>query len=220
MPCIGVIALFFACASWITGRRSHFLNIYTETFKLFDLPEMREARSYVYKLRSKDDKDTKSIDDLIKNEHWAEKDFDKLEGEKDFDKWKKHKDWVEKVTRSFDQLGLLVREGKVPINLLAQFYASPVLRCWFSLTPYIDEVRTIREQKGHLWEWENLIISVVIPSLRSGNGVWEGINEHDELQKYIDKVEYEWPKMLNRDLTYNPSSHFWEIGPIWDLRKW
>jgi hypothetical protein len=220
MVCIGLIAFFVACANWAIGRRAHYLNVYTEIFKLFDYPEMRAARSYVYKLRSKDDIDIAKITTLMKDEHWSDINFDTLKDDPNFSIWKEHRDLIEKVVRSFDQLGLLVREGKVPINLLAQFYASPALRCWFSLTLYVDDVREVRKQKGHLWEWENLIKSVVIPGLNKDKGVWKGIKAHDELQKYIDKFEYEWPRMKNRDLNYKPSSHIWEIGRIWDFRKW
>src|SRR5215813_12640181 len=46
----GFIALYFAAANWITGRRTHILTVYKETFQLLDAPGMREARSYVYSL--------------------------------------------------------------------------------------------------------------------------------------------------------------------------
>jgi hypothetical protein len=221
MACLGFTAFFIACANWISGRRAHLLHVYTEIFDLLDKPEMRDARSYVTKLREKDES-TQRIEALMEKEHWVDKNFYQLSKDPnfpDYKKWKINRDMVEKVTRSFDHLGLLVREGKVPINLLARFYASPAIRCWFSLNKYIHEVRITRNQNGHLWEWENLIEKIIIPGLHSNEGVWEGVKEHDGLLPYIQKISLELPSM-QRDEIYKPPIQLWEIGGIWEWRKW
>jgi hypothetical protein len=218
MPCLGFTAFFIACANWISGRRAHLLQVYTEIFKLLDKPDMRVARSEVYKLRVKDES-FKRIEELMIKEHWVDKNFNQLSKDPNFNDWKINKDMVEKVCRSFDHLGLLVREGKVPINLLARFYASPAIRCWFSLSVYIDAVRKDRAQNGHLWEWENLIEKIIIPGLNSNEGVWKGVKEHDGLLPYMQKISFELIGM-QRDNIYKPPVHLWEIGRIWEWRKW
>src|SRR3989339_392560 len=218
MASLGITAFFIACANWTSGRRAHLLNVYTKIFELLDNKEMRDARSYVTKLRAIDESN-KRIELLIEEEHWVDKDFHQLSKNPDFNNWKVNREKIEQVTRSFDHLGLLVREGKVPINLLAQFYASSAIRCWFSLNPYIKAVRKARNHNGHLWEWENLIEKVIIPGLHSNKGVWKGIKEHDGLLPYIQEIALELPLMQRYD-SYKPPIKLWEIGGIWEWRKW
>ncbi len=119
------------------------------------------------------------------------------------------RDAADTVSRSFDQLGLLVREGAVPLNIIAHFYASPVLRCWYKLQPYVGVERWKRNQNGHLWEWENLVLRIVIPRIKAGNGIWRGISAHDGLEDYFTKIENQIP--IDRDNVYLPAFHLWEL---------
>ena len=207
---VAITALFIASASWITSRRAHLLSVYNDTMKLMDTPEMRDARHYVYSLRSKPGKNVqKNTIPTFDEQHLNEL--------KDKENIKK----VELVARSFDYLGLLVREGKVPLNIIAQFYASPVIRCWYLLSPYINKVRSPdeRNQPGHMWEWENLVNNIIIPRLNENESIWKGVKDHDELENYVVNIIAE-RETMNRDKSFSPDKHLWTIGSILDFRKW
>jgi hypothetical protein len=211
---VALIALFVASASWITGRRTHLLQVFRDTFNILDTKSMRKARRYVYTLRQS------PTDEQIK-QNFLEYTGDKknmlttlMGNTKNVER-----DNMEIVARSFDNLGLLVREGKVPLNLIARFYSMPILRCWYHLSPYINAVRLKREQPGHMWEWENLVFNIMIPNLQKNKGVWKGQMEHDGLLPYITYIIEEREFMI-RDKNFNPDFHLWTIGPILDFTKW
>src|SRR5437667_302215 len=94
-----------------------------------------------------------------------------------------YKRQAEAIARALDQLGYLVREGIVRLNVIARFYSYPTLKCWYELSPYVAAVRTARNQPGHMWEWENLV-KKVIEGARTDTGLWKGTLEHDNLKEY------------------------------------
>ena len=75
---------------------------------------------------------------------------------------------AELVARAFDRFGLLIREGQVPVNILARFYVSPGLGCWYQLSRNLNAVRARRNQTGHMWEWEKQIPDWVSQTRRHG----------------------------------------------------
>lgn len=208
----GFIALFFAAAQLATRRRAHLLEIYRAVFEMLDASQMRDARKYVYSIED-------SMRKVFENEHWQ--DLAKYKTDPNYAEWKKHREMAEMVARSFDQLGLLVREGRVPVDIIARFYASPILRCWYKLTPYIESERSSghRNQPGHFWEWEHLVSDILLEHLKDNTGVWKGVSKHDKLEDWAGKVEHELSQML-RDKVYSPPQRLWELGPWWDFRKW
>jgi hypothetical protein len=210
----GALALYFAAAQLATRRRAHLLEIYSMTFEMLDTPEMREARKYVYKMAKEEVPRRAFVD-----EHWQ--DLDKHAQDPNFETWRRHRDMAEKVGRSFDQLGLLVREGRIPVDVVARFYASPAIRCWYGLAPYIASERSPdqRNQPGHFWEWEHLVTDVIVEHLTDHHGVWKGVSRHDKLEDWAGKVRHELGSM-QRDTEYCPPQRLWELGPWWDVRKW
>lgn len=172
-------------------QRAHLVDVYRNVFGLMDESSIRQARGFLYKC--KDTERTRMRETL------------------DLEKDMQHK--VEKLVRAFDQLGLLVREGQVPVDIVARFYASPAIRCWYVLTPYILAEREYRGQPGHLWEWENLVRRIISPGLSQG-GVWTGVADHDALGEWARKVEEDARDEKFRrwsDEGYSPSTHLWEI---------
>jgi hypothetical protein len=126
---------------------------------------------------------------------------------------------AERTARAFDRLGLLVREGRIPVDLIARFYVTPILRCWYKLGPYIVKVRDKRQQKGHMWEFENLVFAIVKPRVTLGRGVWKNVKAHEGLEAYKEAVdatpinllhEIEPPKF--RDNDYQPPERLWHLG--------
>jgi hypothetical protein len=192
------LAVFFYAWQAVAQRRDHVANVYQLVFEKLDLPEIRQARRYVYNMEP----------DAHVTEGWLSK-----------DEWRlppdviQHKQLAEVVARSFDQLGLLVREGVVPINLVAQFYASPALRCWSQLYLYIGECREKRQQNGHMWEWENLVLNTIIPKAKEARGIWKGVYDHDNLQVWCDKI-LNTIDTIRRDTAYKPKSY------SWTYRRW
>jgi hypothetical protein len=112
------------------------------------------------------------------------------------------------IARALDQLGYLVREGIVPLNVVARFYSYPTLRCWYQLSPYVAAIRVSRKQPGHMWEWENLVWKI-IKGARSGAGIWTGALEHDNLRDYAQKIE-ERTKDFPKARDWNPPDRSWE----------
>lgn len=203
----GGITLFFAAWQLAIRRRAHLLEVYRHAFDLLDSPEIRTARRFVYKMDR----------NVYEAEHWL--DLDKFEKEAEHDKWNHHLEMAELVARAFDRLGLLIREGRVPVNILARFYASPALRCWYQLAPYLNAARTRRNQTGHMWEWENLIFEIIRPGLRSNVGVWKGVSKHDKLEDWLEKAEHA-RKEMQSDTDYTPRGSMWELGPWYAFWKW
>ena len=204
----GLAAFVFTAAQLATRRRAHILELYRQAFSMLDEPDMREARNYVTKVMCAD---------AYKSEHWL--DIDAHRSEPDYAVWKEHKKQAEMVGRAFDQLGLLMREGRLPLNILARFYASPALRCWCRLRDYIDATREWRPQPGHFWEWEHLVFEIIIPSLESDRGIWKGVSKHDVLERLREEAKH-GRETLHRDTSYSPSGRTWELGPWYKVWMW
>jgi hypothetical protein len=202
----GVVTLAFAAAHLSARRRAHLLEVYRHTFDLLDDPTVRDARHYVYEIQR----------DAFETEHWM--DLENFKIDPQYNGWKENKGKAERVARTFDQLGLLLREGRIPTNIIARFYASPILRCWYQLSPYIGAVRARRNQPGHMWEWENLVFEIVAVRLKKNKGTWKGARNHDNLESQIQAVEHE-RDVIRRDKEYKPGIHLWEIGRSW-LQFW
>jgi hypothetical protein len=32
-----------------------------------------------------------------------------------------------------------------------------------------------------MWEWENLVVKIIIPGLKGNAGTWRGVSAHDQL---------------------------------------
>ena len=210
----GIFTLFFTAAQLATRRRAHLLEIYKFAFDMLDSQEMRDARKYVYKIAKEE-----VPRNIFESEHWQ--DLEVSEKGSDFETWKRHRDMAERVGRSFDQLGLLVREGRIPVNLVARFYASPAIRCCYALSPYIASERSEgrRNQPGHFWEWEHLVTDVIIRHLTDDSGVWKGVSRHDKLEDWAEKIRHDL-KGMRKDAQYAPPQTLWELGSWWDVSKW
>jgi hypothetical protein len=177
--------------SHLVTQRAHMVDVYRNVFEIMDKPTIREARRFLYKY----------------------KDADRERVRADLDRDEPMKAKVEELVRAFDQLGLLVREGQVPVDVVARFYASPAMRCWFILIPYVLAEREYRGQPGHLWEWENLVRRIIEPGLVQG-GVWNGVAVHDALGGWAEKIERDAKGDLYKrfsDDVYSPGARLWEI---------
>jgi len=75
--------------------------------------------------------------------------------------WMQQRDDAEKVFRTFDQLGLLVRQGRVPLDAIAPYCVIPILRAWYDLWPYMRAVRRL-----YRLDWMRTDFPRLIPSIR------------------------------------------------------
>jgi hypothetical protein len=158
-----VVALGFTIAirQFRLQSRAHLLELHRQVFRMVD--DSRVQRHQVYSLdRNSTFQDESWLSDAPPTGvTWARKDA------------------AEEVFRAFDQLGLLVREGRVPVNIISRFYVVPILGCWYQLSPYIRATRNLRRQPSHGWEFENLVHRIILPGIAADNGVWEGVKSHD-----------------------------------------
>jgi hypothetical protein len=225
--CIKALALLgigIAVRQLLVSRRTHLFDVYREAMKLLDDDEVRAARNWVYdslrtlydtedwvSLKAKPSKPEASLNSVPLEERLKAY-------ERELERYS-HKQMAERTARAFDRLGLLVREGRIPVDLIARFYVTPILRCWYKLEPYIVKVRDKRQQKGHMWEFENLVFAIVKPRVTSGRGVWKNVNAHEGLEAYKEAVdatpinllrEIQPPKF--RDNDYQPPERLWHLG--------
>jgi len=214
---VALLTIYFSAGVLFTHRRAHLLEVYKHVFTKLDDENVRKARHYVYSLDNVTLRST-----VYKEEQWLCKKQEDMESKKEeVELWWANRSKAELICRTFDQLGLLVREGRIPINIIAQFYVYPILRCWYVLSPYIDAVRNERGQPGHMWEFEHLVFRVVIPGLESNSGVWKGILAHDTpSREKLGTVQDDYKKMVHKDTEYNPSTTLWEISSIYKFWKW
>ena len=208
-----IVALYFYHQQASAARRDHLSNVHQLIFERLDAREIRAARHYVYSLDTIVNSNGDLADRLpldttnltYEVEHWLilgspgpTKETEQQHA------WQQNKAKAETVARALDQLGYLVREGIVPLNVVARFYSYPTLRCWYKLSPYIAAIRRSRKQPGHMWEWENLVRKI-INGARSRTGVWKGTLEHDNLKKYADMIEERTSvKDFPKDEKWNP----------------
>jgi hypothetical protein len=216
---VALVAVFFYYKQAWAATRDHLNNVHQLVFERLDAPEIRAARHYVYaldtvinskgELEDRPPLDTTNLTYQV--EHWLALGSPGFtEGtEQQQQVWKRNKAKAETVARALDQLGYLVREGIVPLNVVARFYSYPALKCWYQLSPYIGAIRSARKQPGHMWEWENLVREI-INGARKGTGIWKGTLEHDNLGEYAEKIkERTSTKDFPRDEKWKPPDRSW-----------
>ena len=195
------LAVLFYRKQAKVALKDHLSAVYRFVFEIMDAREVRTARHHVYEMKPEE----------ANREHW-------LSGEYSPDDKKS----ADAAARSFDRLGFLIREGVVPVNILARFDASPALRCWHNLQPFVGVERETRRppQEGHLWEWENLVFRVIIPHVQSGKGIWAGVSKHDRLEGLCsDILAQEANHKIPKDEDYHPPARFWVVKPRYE-RMW
>jgi hypothetical protein len=222
-----ILALFFYARQARAATKEHLNNVHQMIFDRLDADRIRASRHYIYTLAKEvdgvilaQDPDKKLLleenwfeDDRFtyKKERWLELSSSQVQGvsQAKLKQWTENKEKAETVSRALDQLGYLVREGIVPLNLVARFYTVPTLKCWYALCPYVQKIRHDRDQKGHMWEWENLVNRIVGGASKNKN-VWKDASKHDKLMDIIIKIEvqqaaagYSW------DDEWNPPDQSW-----------
>ena len=66
------------------------------------------------------------------------------------------------LARAYDQLGLLVKHGAVPLDFVMDFYSRPLVVAWNRLSPHVRRIRDERGQPGHMVKFEMLAIEAKI----------------------------------------------------------
>jgi hypothetical protein len=62
----------------------------------------------------------------------------------------------ERIIRTWDKLGLLVKHGVVPLDFVLDFYSRPLVLSWRYLEPLVIKKRLKRKQPGHRIKFEIL----------------------------------------------------------------
>jgi hypothetical protein len=63
---------------------------------------------------------------------------------------------VEKVCREFDIVGIIYNQKLIPKRLIKRFYSYPITKCWQICSAYIENIRSQRNQPGHMQQFQNL----------------------------------------------------------------
>lgn len=71
---------------------------------------------------------------------------------------KEDKEKFDEVARTFDKLGILVKQGVVPKDFVIDFYSRPIVVTWNRMQYYIKEERDDRPQKRHMKKFEELAL--------------------------------------------------------------
>lgn len=198
---IAIIASWLAIRQFRIQTRGHLLEVYRQVFRMVD-ENIRVERHYLRFI----DRDKTFLE-----EQWV----DRRECAKNPD-WLQHRDSAEKVFRTFDQLGLLVRQGRVPLDAIAPFCVIPILRSWHDLWPYIRAVRRHRRQPSHGWHFQNLVYGIVLPGLDGNKGVWKGVIQHDfssEAQSaLLNDIRSDRPTGADTSPGYPRRAQLWKLG--------
>lgn len=176
----GVVGIYFAVYQLVLLKRTYLFTVYSSVMEMIDNPEMRAARHYVYGISPS----------TYEEEYWL--DTEKAPSERRSD-YLKNKEKAEKVIRAFGGLSVMARNGQVPIGLIAEYYAYPILKCWDKLYPYIDATRRSsrggRGQPGHMWVFEYLVFDIVIAGMKKDKGVWKGSMRRDGIDlEFLDEL--------------------------------
>jgi len=94
---------------------------------------------------------------------------------------------LDDLTRSFDEIGLLIKYGVVPLGFVLDFYSHPIVIAWHRLEPSIMAERSKRNQPFHMYHFEQLA---------------------REAKKYRDK-EQPGGETFHISTLVNPTWHIW-----------
>lgn len=181
------------------AKQDHLSGVYRFVFEIVDSKQDRDARHVVYEMHPSAGNNV-SLEKVRDAQYWN--------GSPSM----QDKDAADTVARAFDRLGLLVREGVVPLNIIAHFFASPAIRCWYKLQPFVGVERDKRMQNGHLWEWENMVFQTLIPNIQAGEGIWKGVSKHDGLEVLCNEIlDQKHKAPIPSDRAYSPASKLWVL---------
>ncbi len=204
----GLLGFFFALATLSVRRKLHLFDVYREVMNMMDSQEIYADRRYVYSLS----------ETAYEEGNWLALNPDDLESAEAL----RQRTRVDRVLKAFDHLGLLVREGQVPVDIIARFYVRPALDVWARTGRYISSKRVHkpeREHRGYLWEFENLVFNVIIPGVESEKTPWDGVKDHDDLEELMRHLKTTFGNMP-RDHKYAPRQRLWAIAKWWEFWRW
>lgn len=180
--------------------QSHLSDIFRYTLNMGD--ETRDQRQYVH--------DIEENQNVFIEEAWLSLPKTEKEVPPEQRIYFYHMKNADSVCRTFDRMGLLLREGVIPVDVVAHFYASPIIRSWYTLYKYIEALRKKKRQQGHFWEFENMVYKFLIPNLQKNEGIWKGVEEHDQLQEKILHIQKN--PLKESDVRFSPPDHYWYLN--------
>jgi len=136
---VGLIPIVINLISTSKNLKS---KVFLDTLNLLD-GKYHEIRGIRHKL-----------DDYLENAEKTGTKFDILSIKKE------DRDKFDRLARTFDQVGLLVKHGVIPIDFLFDFYSKPVIKAWTHIRPMFDVKR--KKQPGHMLKFEILAIGAAL----------------------------------------------------------
>lgn len=98
---------------------------------------------------------------------------------------------LDRLARSYDMLGVLVKHGVAPMEFVMDFYSRPLVRGWQYLEPMISAERRKRKQPGHMRKFQVLAAGarehrrIAYPDERSFDPHHEVVDEWEAWKRAI-----------------------------------
>lgn len=103
------------------------------------------------------------------------------------------------LVQTYDELGLLVKHGTVPISFVLDLYARPLVEAWHRLGPAIEAESDERKQPGHRNKFAILAMAAKAHRDKSHKG-----EESFEIERKIidrwEREDTEWPPEVRRTI--------------------
>lgn len=163
---VATIALIPVVKSLVQADRNLRFSIYNEVFEM--LEKHREEKEAFDAM-------------IISNEH-----FNIMEDLSEEERQKYYK-----LARLYDRWGQLVLHGVLPIDFILDFYSRPLMLTWKAMHPYIETLRRIRVQPGHMAKFQFLAEEAC--NYRGG--------------RYSGSYEFQKPKPLSMKHLWNRCKH-------------
>lgn len=122
---------------------------------------------------------------------------------------------LNKLCRAFDTIGLMVRLGVMPVDIVATYFSRPTLMTWLKCAPFIRARRRFSKHPGFRWHFEFLVFNVVIPGILSDKGPWRGMRDLDKLDPILHDVAIDSLSAvigIDRDESFAPSVSYWKLA--------
>ncbi len=98
---------------------------------------------------------------------------------------------LDRLARSYDMLGVMVKHGVAPVEFVMDFYSRPLVRGWQYLEPMVSAERWKRKQPAHMQKFQVLAAGarehrrIVYPDERSLDPLKEVADEWESWKRAI-----------------------------------
>lgn len=115
--CVGIVGVIFGLLQLSEIKKATYANAYNKALDILQSDDIRMARKYVLqKLQNKNITE------------WTEEDIKN----------------AEKVCQSYDVVGIMIRNGMLPLEVIVDSWGSSLRLTWATLKPFVENHRSMR----------------------------------------------------------------------------